>query len=409
MGVVCFARKKHLNVMNALGWQWAFWISVSLALYPYAIYAALLWIGCRLLKRDAIAPTKESSIWEESVPAVSVIVAAYNEERLVGRKIEQVLETIRGKAANELIVVSDHSTDRTLDVAGAIANSQLRVFSNEGDRGRAGAHNFAVSHAMNEVLVFTDVETRVPRETLIRMAAAFRQREVGCANAEISFSRDENDEVAEASGSYWRFEMWLRAMETKLNLYATSSGPCMALRRALYRELPVTGDVDFTSPLDVVDQGSLCVHLSGALAFDVMPANDRAEFRVRVRMVAKNFSGTLQRWGLVNLVKRPGYSWAIYSHKILRWLTPFFMLGALISNIALAGRAWWYGGFLFLQFAFYLAALVGWYAYRRKTRWPIVGQMYAFVLANVAFAAGILKVLMGTVPTFYVPTRQFDV
>src|SRR5205807_240578 len=159
---------------------------------------------------------------------------------------------------------------------------------------------------------------------------------------------------------------WLRTAETRLNIYATGSGPCMAVRRSMFKELPPTGDVDFTTPLDVVDAGYSCAHLYGSVAHDVMPANAAGEFRVRIRMVAKNFSGTLSRWGWRNIARRPAYTWALYSHKIFRWLTPFFLLSTILSNLFLIDRGWLYDSTLALQAAFYGMAVAGWIAYRQN-------------------------------------------
>jgi cellulose synthase/poly-beta-1,6-N-acetylglucosamine synthase-like glycosyltransferase len=386
--------------------EYLFWLGAIAAIYPYALFPAALWIASAIIGSRASTASRAPD--PQSRVSFSMIVAAHNEQADIVRKIEEVLPALALGPANELIIVSDYSSDGTVAAAKSVAHPQVRVLVNTGVRGKAGAINYAVPHARNEHLVFSDVETRVPVETISKLVDMLDHPRVGCANAQIVFANESGDTVVAADGLYWRFETWLRAVETRLDLHATSSGPCMAVRRALFRGLPPTGDVDFTTPLDVIEAGYSCVHMADCLAFDVLPGNAAVEFKVRVRMVAKNFSGTISRWGWRNVFRRPLYSWALYSHKILRWMTPFFLLVVLSANVLLIGRSWFYDAALMLQVAFYAAAFAGRIAYRQHRAWPIVPQVYAFVLANVAFFVGVLKSLLGLAPSFYLPTRHLQ-
>ena len=388
--------------------EFLFWFCAVAAIYPYTLFPGALWVASAVFRPDRAAGVRAGEQPSFNAAPFSVIVAAHNEEKNIVRKIEELIPALALDPKNELIVVSDHSSDGTIVAAKSVVHPRIRVLDNAGIRGKAGATNHAVPHAQNECLVFSDVETRVPTETITKMVEMLGRPQVGCVNAQIAFANEGDDKVADAAGLYWRFEMWLRTVETNLNLYATSSGPCMAFRRSLFKELPSTGDADFTTPLDVIEAGYACVHMADWLAFDVMPQGADVEFRIRVRMVAKNFSGTITRWGWRNVFRRPLYTWALYSHKILRWLTPFFLLCALTTNLLLIGRSWIYDVALALQLAFCGAAFAGWIAYRYNKAWPIVPQVYAFALANVAFFIGVLKSILGGAPAFYVPTRQLQ-
>jgi cellulose synthase/poly-beta-1,6-N-acetylglucosamine synthase-like glycosyltransferase len=383
------------------------WFSAVAAIYAYTVFPGALWLASVVVRRRGrgVGVADQPS---RDVAPFSIIVAAHNEAKNIVRKIEELIPALALDPKNELIVVSDHSSDGTIVAAKSVVHPQIRVLDNAGIRGKAGATNHAVPCAENECLVFSDVETRVPTETITKMVEMLGRPHVGCVNAQIAFANESDDKVADAAGLYWRFEMWLRTVETNLDLYATSSGPCMAIRRSLFKELPSTGDVDFTTPLDVIEAGYACVHMADCPAFDVMPQGADVEFRVRVRMVAKNFSGTIARWGWRNILRRPLYTWALYSHKIMRWLTPFFLLCALATNLLLIGRSWIYDATLALQLVVCAAAIAGWIAYRYNKAWPIVPQVYAFVLANVAFFIGVLKSVRGGAPAFYVPTRQLQ-
>ncbi|MDA9464507.1 glycosyltransferase [Bradyrhizobium sp. CCBAU 53415] len=382
-----------------------FWLSAICAVYSYSGYPIILWFARHLVAvNDDLKGRIEQRAAANSA-SFTMIVAAYNEGPHIRRKIESTRDALEKNPDNELIVVSDHSTDDTVAASERLRHPQVRVLENEGRRGRAGAHNYAIRYAKNEFVIFSDVETRVPAETILKMVDILALPGIGCVNAEIVFENEGDDKVSDAAGIYWRFEMWLRTCETLLGLYATSSGPCMGIRRSLFKDLPATGDVDFTTPLDVINAGYFCAHLNGHVAYDVMPPNADGEFKARVRMVAKNFSGTISRWGAENIIKRPVYTWALYSHKIFRWLTPFFLLAALTSNLIVLDQGWFYQATLCVQGAFYGMAALGAVAYRKRRRWPVVQQIFGFVLVNIAFAIGVLKAIVGNVPAFYNPTR----
>jgi glycosyltransferase involved in cell wall biosynthesis len=387
--------------------EYLFWFSAVLAVYPYTIFPLTLAL-MRLLAggRPRRQTANEAEPLESS--AFSMLVPAHNEGADIVRKIEQTLPALALAPANEMIIVSDYSTDNTVSAANSVLHPQVRVIENAGLRGKAAATNYAVPFARNELLIQTDVATRVPTETVAAMVDALRQPGVGCVNAEIVFVNTAGDTVAEAAGLYWKFEMWLRSLQTAVNVYANSSGPCMGMRRPLFKNLPPTGDTDFTTPLDVVDAGYRCVHMPGCLAYDVLAPNAKVEFATRVRMVSKNFGGTIVRWGWRNIFRRPAYTWAIYSHKILRWLTPFFLLAAFASNALLLAHRSLYALLFLLQVAFCAAAALGWLGYRLGRKWPILHALYAFVLANVAFFLGVLKSLRGGAPASFVPTGQLQ-
>ncbi|MBV9557810.1 MAG: glycosyltransferase, partial [Pseudolabrys sp.] len=200
--------------------EYLFWFSAVLAVYPYTIFPLAL-VLMRLLA--AGRPRRQTAHQTETVEssAFSMIVPAHNEDSDIVRKIEQTLPALALGPANEMIIVSDYSTDHTVAAARSIAHPQVRVLENAGSRGKAGATNYAVPFARNEVLMQSDVGTRVPAETVAQMVDMLRRPGVGCVNAETVFVNATGDMVTEAAGLYWRFEMWLRSIETTLNLYAT--------------------------------------------------------------------------------------------------------------------------------------------------------------------------------------------
>jgi len=221
------------------------------------------------------------------------------------------------------------------------------------------------------------------------MIDAFADPAAGLVTAKVHFG-DPADAVAKGQGFYWRFEFFLRQLESDLGILATASGCAFAVRRSLFRALPICYGDDCIAPLDVRLQGHRVIQEPTALVFDTMPQGIDGELRARVRMTARNWSGTWARPALLNPLQFPLTALGLISHKLLRWLTPFFLAAAFVSNalLALAGRGvilWW------MQVAFYLSAFIGWELTRKHRPAWVFGYSFSFCLANVGFLLGMVK------------------
>jgi hypothetical protein len=175
-----------------------------------------------------------------------------------------------------------------------------------------------------------------------------------------------------------------------LGILATGSGQALLVRRELFRPLPDCYGDDCIMPLDVRAQGYRVIQDSNAKVFDTMPHTIEGELRARIRMTARNWTGTLARPAVLNPFRFPFTSLGLVSHKLLRWLTPFLLATVFVSSslLALAGQLrplWW------LQLAFYFSALVGWQLSRKQRPAWVFGYSFSFCLANVGFLLGMVK------------------
>ena len=175
----------------------------------------------------------------------------------------------------------------------------------------------------------------------------------------------------------------------------------MAIRKKLWKPLTPTDDCDFITPLDVIMQGYRVVYVEGALALETPPKSIRAEFRTRVRQTSKNMVGTLRRWGLKGWLIHPLISWGLLSHKILRWLTAFFMVALLASNLALLKAGIMYKILIFAQFIFYATAGLGLLAELGRKRLAFASTIFAFCVACLGMSCGVVKGLAGMAPSTY--------
>lgn len=336
--------------------------------------------------------------FESELQSVSVVISAYNEEKVIKKRIENLLSVDFSKDKYEIVICSDGSTDQTVEIAQQFENIRVLDFSQ--NRGRARVQNDAVNEARGDIVLFTDAETEFEEAFLARIVGSFSDPKVGCAVGNLIY-RTTDTAVGTSEGFYWQYEKKLRKIESDLGILATATGACMAMRKELWRTLSPIDDCDFTTPLDVIVQGYRVVYLPEAIAYDVPASSMRGEFRTRVRQTSKNLIGTLQRWGWSNWLKHPVVSWSLLSHKILRWLTPFLMIATFISNVVILDEGLSYQITFVVQTAFYIMAILGLVGEVLEKEVRVVSIVFSFCVANVGIGIGVIKGLIGNVPAAY--------
>src|ERR1700693_240318 len=162
-----------------------FWFCAVAAIYPYTLFPAALWMANIVVLLGRASGVRVADQPSFNAAPFSMIVAAHNEEKNIVRKIGEILPALALNPKSELIIVSDHSSDGTILAARSIAHPRIRALDNDGTRGKAGAINHAVPHAQDEYLVCSDVETRVPTETIVEMVEMLGRPRIGCVNARI--------------------------------------------------------------------------------------------------------------------------------------------------------------------------------------------------------------------------------
>jgi cellulose synthase/poly-beta-1,6-N-acetylglucosamine synthase-like glycosyltransferase len=370
--------------VNAL--YWVFLGSLALVASSWAGYPLLVFMLAHLPPRKVIRSERSSD------PFVSMIVPVHNEQEKIAAKLEDCLELHYPQNRLEVIVASDGSTDQTEEIVRSFSARDLRIRWLQSDTrvGKSGVQNLAAAEARGEILIFTDTSTAMTPGVLRTMIDHLGDPSVGLVTATVHFGHPE-DAVEKGQGFYWRYELLLRSAESDLGILATGSGQALAIRRELFRPLPTCYGDDCIMPLDVRLQGFKVVQDREAIVFDAMPHSIEGELRARIRMTARNWAGTLSRPAILNPLQFPLTALGLVSHKLLRWLTPFFLAIVLLSNtlLALEGRAvllWW------VQVGFYLSAFVGWELTRKQRPAWVFGYPFSFCLANVGFLLGMVKV-----------------
>jgi len=375
--------------------EW-FWLSLTLLIYVYFGYLGFLKL-INIAKKVRICDT---AVHNDCVPIVSVIVAAYNEEKSIGRRIRNLLEQDYPGDKLEIIVASDGSTDSTVEIARQYEKLGVKVLDFKENRGKAAVHNDGVKEAKGEIIVFTDADTAFDKNFLKNINKYFSDEKVGCVVGNLVY-RTRGANISKSEGFYWKFEKKIRSLESDLGILATASGACMTVRKHLWKDLTRIDDSDFTTPLDVIFQGYKVVYAPDAIAYDIPPSSIKGELRARIRQTSKNLIGTIKRWGWRGWVKHPFVSWSLLSHKILRWFTPFFMIGAFISNLFLINDGLFYQVTFTIQVGFYLTAILGLAGELLTKNIFLASTIFSFCVANIGMGIGVIKGLVGKAPAAF--------
>lgn len=361
-------------------------VGAVLICYTWLVYPCLVWFLSRLFPRSIGIPESSSAR-----ASVSIILPVHNEERCLAAKLQNCLELEYPGELLEVLVVSDHSTDNTERIVEefSMRDPRVRLIRTEGRAGKSRAQNLAAEHAIGEILFLTDAGTLVRHDTLRQLTSHFVDRQIGLVTATLFLSEPANA-IARGQGLYWRYELFLRQAESDLGVLATASGAAFTIRRSAFRPMAAFYGDDCILPLDVRLQGLRVLHDPNAVVFDSMPHTIEGELRARVRMTARNWTGTLSRTRLLNPFRYPMTSWALISHKLLRWLTPFLLVSIFLANTLLVLRGE-FVIFWLVQVIFYFAAVVGWIRLRKRERAGIFAHPFSFCLANLGFLLGMIQ------------------
>lgn len=363
-----------------------FWMALGLLVYVYVGYPLLLAAICLVVRRRRPEPAY--------TPSLSVLIAAYNEEKNIGRKIEQMLSLDYPADKIEVIVLSDCSTDRTNQIVSACADPRVRLLPMPQRRGKTHAQNEGVKLAKGEVLVFSDATTVYHPQALRYLACNYADPHVGAVSGRYQyFDPLGSSPTGLGSVAFWSYENLIKMMQSRIRTLTGCCGCIYSVRRTVYTPLAEDVISDLVQPLWAIQKGYRIAFEDRALAYEQTTTSTKDEFAMRVRVVTRSVRGILSVNLLLNPFKFGWVSFQLWSHKMLRWFVPLFLLLLFISSAALASRP----GFavLFaLQIIFYAMALLT--ASRPLHRFwkPLALPLY-FCTLNAAALYGLVEACRG--------------
>ncbi len=371
-----------------------FVLAVAFCAYTYVGFPVLLhMLAMRREREELVVP--------ETLPSVSVVIAAHNELGNLPAKLASLKQLDYPAELLDIIVVSDGSTDGSLEYLHNAEKSmpQLKVVALHAAAGKPSALNAGVEASAADVLVFMDARQSISINAVQDLVAALSSPGVGAASGELVLLADSPasgrkslppEPVSSSSdavhvGLYWRYEKWIRANESRRFSTTGATGALYAIRREDY--VPHRPDVlldDFDTPIKQLERGQRTVFVANAFAYDRAEPSGKGEFRRKARTLAGNFQSFSRHLWLFDPRRNPVW-WQFLSHKVFRLLVPYAMLIALISSAL--GEAPWLRIMLLLQILFYGAGIASFLGVNNR----LTDFIKVFLQLNAAAVVGALR------------------
>jgi cellulose synthase/poly-beta-1,6-N-acetylglucosamine synthase-like glycosyltransferase len=360
-----------------------FWAALFLLVYSYLIYPLIL--------RILVEPKKIKLATPEQWPSVDIIIAAYNEEFCIKERIENALaQDYQGKL--KILVASDGSQDNTGAIIESFTEENVQAYNFEENRGKISVLNDLVAKSSADILVFTDANTDFNTNAVTILVESFSDN-VGAVSGELILETEDGNQNLD--GLYWQYEQFLKKCESELGCLLGANGAIYALKRELYLPLSIDTIVDdFCIVMNVKKQGFDVLYNDTAIAKEEVAPSLGDEVGRRVRIGIGNYKAFFANlWAL-----SPAYgllSWCYWSHKVLRWFAPHFLLLVLISNAFILEHKLYFCLFI-IQIIFYMTAWQGQRLINKQKKVTgIVAIISFFVSMNAALGQGFIRFCKG--------------
>jgi cellulose synthase/poly-beta-1,6-N-acetylglucosamine synthase-like glycosyltransferase len=367
-----------------------FWFLAFLIAYTYVGYPLLV----RLLATLRPRPVRRALLR----PRVSIVIAAYNEEKVIAAKIANTLALIYPKDRLEIIIAADGSNDRTLEIATGFAEAGIRVLHHPERAGKTAALNRAVAAATGEIILFSDANTIYSPTNVDLMVRNFADPTVGGVSGRKVVLDDVARLATRGEDAYWSYESALKTAESLVGSIATADGEIFAIRKALYTPFPrgIIHD-DMCLTLSIVEKGFRVVYDSDATSAEHASRSVWDEFHLKVRYASGGYQ-IVSRFRGALFPPRTWMAFCFLSHKLLRWMTPFFLLAFLASS-ALAERPVYRYAFV-LELVFCGLAVAG-LALHKWVRVRLLYFPFYFLAMNSAALYGCFRHFCGGQSTLW--------
>ena len=357
-----------------------FWLSAALVVYIYIGYPALM--GLLALKKRPVA-------YDDSYqPSVSILIAAYNEEKDIAETLENKIAQQYPKDRLEILVVSDESEDDTDQIVQRYARQSdvsIRLFRQTPRQGKTAGLNLIAPEAKGEIIIFSDANSQWAPDAVAKLVRNFADPEVGYVTGKMVYTHDDGSLMGDGCSSYMKYENWLRAKETAVGSIVGVDGGIDAMRRNLYEPLSPDQLPDFVQPLKVVEKGWRAIYEPDALLKEKALKDSESEFAMRVRVSLRAVWALYDMRRLLNPFSHGLYAFQLFSHKVLRYyaFVPLVIL-ALVSTV-LSNDGVWYTLAFWAQLGFYGLACAG---HSKEGKGEELSSLFAipyyFVLLNLA-------------------------
>lgn len=376
-------------------------IALFIPIYVYIGYPILLIILDKIIKGKPLDVA-------EITPTISLIVSCYNEVDVIEQKIKNCLSLDYPWNNLEIIFVSDGSDDGTDELIKQHCNQRIKLIRQEGRLGKTMGLNLALSEVVGEIVVFSDANAMYKNDALKMLVRNFYDRSVGYVVGAAIYQDEEASGAGFSENVYWQYEMYIKKIESKLHSVVGGDGAIYAIRKSLYEPMHKEDINDFVNPLHIIAKGYRGVFDAEAICYEQTAGDFDKEGKRKQRIVNRSFSGLMKNKTVLNPFKFGFYSLEILSHKLLRWLIPFFIITAAVGIFVLAlMKVEMFQWMLLLGILFVWSVLIG-NALKNTKACPSVALIpYYFYLININSMKGVLQSLRGKVQiTWSTPRDQ---
>ena len=370
-----------------------FWTSVFLTGYAYVGYAVLLWIMVKI--KELIKGEKKLHETVE-FPDVTLLIAAYNEKDYVECKVKNSCELDYPKEKLQQVWVTDGSDDGTNELLNNYQN--VIVYHKPEREGKIAAINRVMKLLATPIVIFSDANAILAKESVLRIVRLFNDAKVGCVSGEKRlFDYEKNTAAGSGEGLYWKYESFQKRYDARLYSVVGAAGELFAIRRELFTEVECDTLLDdFVISLRIAMQGYITQYDTEAYTYETPSANIKEELKRKIRIAAGGFQAIVRLTPLLNIFKYGILSFQYISHRVLRWtLAPLSLLTLFASNLILVlqFRSVFFTTVFCLQILFYTMALIGWSLENRKIKLKILFVPYYFFIMNLAIYLGFFSYL----------------
>ena len=363
-----------------------FWSALGLIAFTYAGYSLVILMLSRLVHN----PVRRGAF----EPRVTYLITAYNEEKNIAAKLDQVMTLDYPRDKLEIIVASDGSTDRTDEIVKGFSGRGVKLIRVEGRVGKTETQNQAVRQASGEIIIFSDATTRYEKSAIRNLVRNYADPSVGAVSGRYEYCNPTGAAIGLGSILFWKYENSIKTMQTNIKTITGCCGCIYSVRRSAYTPLPADIISDLVEPLKVLEKGYRIVFEPEAIAYEETTEKTKEEFRMRVRVITRGMHGLLYMRTLFNPLRHGFVAFQLLSHKVLRWLVPVFLLIALIANCFLLGSPF-YNVTLALQLAFYVFALLGYLAEKGNIPAKPLNIPLYFMTVNLAAVVAMYRLWKG--------------
>lgn len=375
-----------------------FWFSIIMIIVITLGYPIVLALLGPLVRRQRCL--------DDAEPTVSLIIAAYNEEACIARKLENSLALDYPCECLEIVVASDGSSDRTEEIAKSFSDRGVLLYCFP-RTGKTGVQNQVARSAKGEILVFSDANAMYYPDAIHKLVRNFADAEVACVSGQLVYQTDRVG-AGDSERSYWDYEKFMKRRESDLSSLIGANGSIYAVRRADYVEIDNDLISDLVEPLALVRRGKRVVYEPEAISVEEASSTYAVEFHRKVRILTRSIRGVLHMRVLFNPFRYGIFSFQLFMHKLMRYTVPLFLLTGFVSLTALAALGSYRPLFLLAAGVVVATIFVGRRSRPQRPN-PIIRAchlLYYYLMVNYALVLAWINILKGTRMVLWAPDRK---